>query len=91
MEERRGRRSGQVTDVTCRACDASVLLNPAKMVRKPTHAELRCQACGAVVRVRQTDVMRSSEGTWTFESSTGEAEPEPARIRHRFLRRAKAS
>jgi len=90
MEERRGPLSGQVTHVKCRTCEAHVLLDPAKMVLKATHAELRCPKCDALVMVRQTDVDKTLEGIWSIACYADDAEPEPAPAKHRFLRKAKA-
>jgi hypothetical protein len=80
VEERRGRRSGQVSHVDCRRCHDPVLLDPAKMERKADHVELRCPHCDAVVPIRVTDMDRPApEGVWAIGCYAEESpsEPEP--------------
>ncbi|HZQ56518.1 MAG TPA: hypothetical protein VFA84_00700 [Acidimicrobiales bacterium] len=89
MSERRGRGSGHVTHVRCRACDVPVLLDPNAMVLKEAHAELRCPACGAVVPVRRNDAYRRPpDGIWGIASYSHDEGRHPARRGLRTGRRA---
>jgi uncharacterized Zn finger protein len=71
--------------VNCRSCHRPVLLDPARMIRKGDHAELRCPECGALVPVRCTDVDRHRpDGIWSIASYAEEPETERRLIGHLF-------
>jgi DNA-directed RNA polymerase subunit RPC12/RpoP len=61
--DRRNPDSPSSTYVACRTCGMRLPFQPGQMRLTPTHAELRCAACGAEVRVRRSDAEREPEGS----------------------------
>ena len=88
--ERQERRTGTAKEasIACRSCGVPLGLDAAPIRLTVSHALLRCNACGAELRVRRNDAFRHAEGqvAWGFASyaaeTTDEAdEPETNRRR----------
>ena len=84
MEERRGRKSGQVSHVACRDCHAPVRLDPAVMTVTAGGARLRCPACAAAVWVRRWDAQR---GMWADQPPPDATAPAKPSLKLGLLRR----
>jgi len=63
VDERRGRRSGQVDVKRCPTCDGLVLIDVRRMAVIRTGVQLSCPACSAPVPVRRSDLERSAPDT----------------------------
>ena len=63
IDERRGRRSGQVDAKRCPACDGIVLIDVRRLAVTHTGVQLPCTACGSPVPVRRSDLERSAPET----------------------------
>jgi len=78
-----------VTHITCRSCGAPILLDPARVTRRPTHAEVICPACDATVAVRLIDADRAAlAGVWSVACYADDEEPATGHRRPHWWRRA---
>ena len=63
VEERRGRRSGQVDAKRCPSCDGLVAIDVRRMAVTRTGVQLPCTGCGSPVAVRRSDLSRPAPDT----------------------------